>query len=132
MVPCLNRGNLWLQQSVVPKIHPSHNKASQTEVDVVESTVLKVYRQLQPSTQRQIFAWINIKILDRRPNSKKTFLLFQKMVCTTVRPTSMRYPELQHWQGCADFIADHIVYRPISHPTRLVSQHTTKSYELCL
>lgn len=62
MVPCLNRGNLWLQQSVVPKIHPSHNKASQTEVDVAESTVLKVYRQLQPSTQRQIFAWINIKI----------------------------------------------------------------------
>lgn len=42
MVPCLDRGNLWLQQSVVPKIHTSHNKASQSEVHVAGSTVLQV------------------------------------------------------------------------------------------
>ncbi|XP_018906017.2 dynein regulatory complex subunit 7 [Bemisia tabaci] len=40
----------------------------------------------------------------------------QKMVCTTIRPTKIRYPEFYRWQGCAQFIADNIDYEPLEKP----------------
>ncbi|KAK7870669.1 hypothetical protein R5R35_009838 [Gryllus longicercus] len=45
----------------------------------------------------------------------------QKMVCTTIRPTRLPYPELSNWEGCAHFVADHLVYVPLHKPTRFVS-----------
>lgn len=49
---------------VVPKIHPSHNKASQTEVNVTESSVLTVYKDNYNFWfNNRFLAWINIKIL---------------------------------------------------------------------
>ncbi|GLH07723.1 Coiled-coil domain-containing protein 135 [Gryllus bimaculatus] len=43
----------------------------------------------------------------------------QKMVCTTIRPTRLPYPELSNWEGCAHFVADHLVYVPLHKPTRI-------------
>ncbi|XP_056633325.1 dynein regulatory complex subunit 7 [Diorhabda sublineata] len=53
-----------------------------------------------------------------------------KMVCTTIRPTNVPYPELETWQGCASFLADHIKFEPMEDiptllPIRLYSPHTT-------
>lgn len=46
----------------------------------------------------------------------------QKFVSTTIRPTAFLYPELiGSWQGCASFVADHIVYEPLPDPLVLVS-----------
>jgi hypothetical protein len=46
----------------------------------------------------------------------------QKFVSTTIRPTAFLYPELiGSWQGCASFVADHIVYEPLPNPLVLVS-----------
>lgn len=70
MVPCLDRGNLWLQQSVVPKIHPSHNKASQTGVNVAESIVITIFRNSYNSDSTTNFSMGNHITLDRSPNSK--------------------------------------------------------------
>ncbi|XP_021925034.1 dynein regulatory complex subunit 7 isoform X2 [Zootermopsis nevadensis] len=37
----------------------------------------------------------------------------QKMVCTAIRPTSVRLPEFKTWEGCANFVADHLNYEPL-------------------
>lgn len=75
MVPCLDRGNLWLQQSVVPKIHPSHNKASQTGVTVAESTVIIVLTDNYNLDSTTNFSMGNYITLDRSPNSKDISLI---------------------------------------------------------
>lgn len=43
------------------------------------------------------------------------------MVCTTIRPTTIKYPEFQTWQGCAKFVADHLTYEVLENPIVLVS-----------
>ncbi|XP_023719299.1 dynein regulatory complex subunit 7 isoform X2 [Cryptotermes secundus] len=43
----------------------------------------------------------------------------QKMVCTTVRPTTIRLPEFRTWEGCANFVADHLNYKPLEKPQLL-------------
>jgi hypothetical protein len=47
----------------------------------------------------------------------------QKFVCTTIRPTTfVEFPELiDNWQACANFVADHILYEPLEHVTKIVS-----------
>lgn len=58
------------------------------------------------------------------------------MVCTTIRPTTMRFPEFQTWEGCASFVADHLNYEPLDKPQLLVSDHFSliknKSHSLCV
>uniref|UniRef100_A0A1B6DIF5 Dynein regulatory complex subunit 7 n=1 Tax=Clastoptera arizonana TaxID=38151 RepID=A0A1B6DIF5_9HEMI len=46
----------------------------------------------------------------------------QKMVCTTICPTKLRYPEFYTWQGCGKFISEHIIYKPLEKPTSLPSK----------
>ena len=55
---------------VVPKIHPSNNKASQTEVNVTESSVLTVYKTTTTFDSTTNFSLDKYKNLDRSPNSK--------------------------------------------------------------
>ncbi|XP_046401931.1 dynein regulatory complex subunit 7 [Ischnura elegans] len=43
----------------------------------------------------------------------------QKMVCTAIRPTMLPYPEFYTWQGCANFVADHITYKPLERFTSI-------------
>lgn len=45
------------------------------------------------------------------------------MVCTTIRPTTIRFPEFRTWEGCASFVADHLNYEPLEKPRLLVSDH---------
>lgn len=45
------------------------------------------------------------------------------MVCTTIRPTTIRFPEFKTWEGCANFVADHLNYEPLEKPQLLVSDH---------
>ncbi|XP_069689732.1 dynein regulatory complex subunit 7 isoform X3 [Periplaneta americana] len=40
----------------------------------------------------------------------------QKMVCTTIRPTTIRFPEFRTWEGCSSFVADHLDYEPLEKP----------------
>ncbi|KAF5280263.1 hypothetical protein FQR65_LT03071 [Abscondita terminalis] len=51
-----------------------------------------------------------------------------KMVCTTLRPTSLPYPEIEDWKDCASFVGDYFIYEPLEAPTllptRLCSPHT--------
>ncbi|XP_050298709.1 dynein regulatory complex subunit 7 [Anthonomus grandis grandis] len=68
------------------------------------------------------------------PNRKPLFLAcdnecgVQKLVCTTLRPTTLPYSEISTWENCAKFVADHIRYEtldePILIPKRLYSPHT--------
>lgn len=47
---------------------------------------------------------------------------FQKMVCTTIRPTILPYPELETWEGCANFVGDYLKYETLEDfPTLIVS-----------
>ncbi|KAK6635809.1 hypothetical protein RUM44_001063 [Polyplax serrata] len=45
----------------------------------------------------------------------------QKMVCTTVRPTTLKFSEFLTWDGCAKFVAEHLSYEILENPTVLVS-----------
>lgn len=47
----------------------------------------------------------------------------QKFVSTTIRPTTfVEFPVLiDNWQACASFVADHILYECLEHPTKIVS-----------
>nr|CAD7413019.1 unnamed protein product [Timema poppensis] len=60
---------------------------------------------------------------DRRPQflAADNECGIQKMVCTTIRPTSVPYPEFSTWQGCAKFVSDHLLYKPLEKPTVLFS-----------
>ncbi|KAF7643965.1 hypothetical protein LDENG_00230440 [Lucifuga dentata] len=44
----------------------------------------------------------------------------KKFVCTTLRPTPPSLPELQHWRGCAAFVADFLSLQPLESPINLV------------
>ncbi|KAK4884515.1 hypothetical protein RN001_000786 [Aquatica leii] len=44
-----------------------------------------------------------------------------KMVCTTLRPTTLPYPEIENWQDCASFVGDYLNYEPLKAPTLLQS-----------
>uniref|UniRef100_A0A336LWC1 Dynein regulatory complex subunit 7 n=1 Tax=Culicoides sonorensis TaxID=179676 RepID=A0A336LWC1_CULSO len=72
---------------------------------------------------------------EKHPNRKPLILCLenecgiQKFVATTIKPTVFLYPELiDNWQGCASFIADHIIYEPLEDqikiPKRLLSPET--------
>ncbi|KAJ8924232.1 hypothetical protein NQ315_007023, partial [Exocentrus adspersus] len=41
----------------------------------------------------------------------------QKMVCTTIRPTTLPYNELQSWEELIKFAGDHLKYEPLEEPT---------------
>ncbi|XP_018332441.1 dynein regulatory complex subunit 7 [Agrilus planipennis] len=51
-----------------------------------------------------------------------------KMVCTTIRATSLPYPEIQSWKEIAKFVGDYVDYEelenPIQIPPRLYSPNT--------
>lgn len=45
------------------------------------------------------------------------------MVCTTIRPTTLPYTELENWKDCANFVGDHLDFEPFEDfPTLLVSK----------
>ncbi|KAF5283910.1 hypothetical protein FQA39_LY04730 [Lamprigera yunnana] len=63
---------------------------------------------------------------DHQYPSRKPFLLacpnevgLMKMVCSTIRPTTLPYPEIELWRDCALFVADFFDYEPLEAPTLL-------------
>nr|CAD7593144.1 unnamed protein product [Timema genevievae] len=68
---------------------------------------------------------------DRRPQflAADNECGIQKMVCTTIRPTSVPYPEFSTWQGCAKFVSDHLLYKPLEKPTLLERSETSVKAE---
>ncbi|XP_046750685.1 dynein regulatory complex subunit 7-like [Diprion similis] len=44
-----------------------------------------------------------------------------KFVSTTIRPSTLPYPELSTWQGCAKFVSDYLTYEPPRNPILMVS-----------
>ncbi|GJQ81044.1 hypothetical protein Trydic_g21853 [Trypoxylus dichotomus] len=57
------------------------------------------------------------------PNRKPLFLAAdnecgqQKMVCTTLRRTTLPHTEIERWQDSASFVGDHLIYEPLEAPT---------------
>lgn len=46
------------------------------------------------------------------------------MVCTTIRPTTLPFPEIETWQECASFLGNHMEYEPLAVPTLFVSTNS--------
>ncbi|XP_008199980.1 dynein regulatory complex subunit 7 [Tribolium castaneum] len=69
------------------------------------------------------------------PHRKQLFLAsnnecgMQKMVCNTIRLTTLPYPEIETWQDCAKFVGNALRFEPFEIPTlipnRFYSPHTT-------
>ncbi|XP_045466856.1 dynein regulatory complex subunit 7 isoform X1 [Harmonia axyridis] len=69
------------------------------------------------------------------PNRKQLFLAcnneckIQKMVCTSIRPTTLPFVELEDWKSLVGFFGDHMEYEPLEiatlFPNRLCSPQTT-------
>lgn len=67
----------------------------------------------------------NEKYIDRMPLvlAPKNECGVQKFVSTTIRPTSLHYPDLiGSWEKISSFVADHIEYEPLTEPTTIVSR----------
>jgi len=43
-------------------------------------------------------------------------------VSTSIRPSTLPYPELYTWQGCANFVSDHLQYQAPKRPLAMVSK----------
>ncbi|XP_011303464.1 coiled-coil domain-containing protein lobo homolog [Fopius arisanus] len=43
----------------------------------------------------------------------------QKFVSTNIKPSTLSYPQLHTWLGCAKFVSDHLAYEPLSKPLAL-------------
>ena len=46
----------------------------------------------------------------------------QKFVSTTIRRSTLPYPELYTWQGCGKFVGDYIEYEPLDKALKMVSE----------
>ncbi|XP_063978455.1 dynein regulatory complex subunit 7 isoform X2 [Diachasmimorpha longicaudata] len=63
----------------------------------------------------------------------------QKFVSTNIKPSTLPYPQLHTWLGCAKFVSDHLAYEPLSKPlalperlcspTWLLTTQTANSFE---
>ncbi len=60
------------------------------------------------------------------PN-RKTLLLapfnecgIPKFVCTTIRPTTLKFSSFYDWRECAQFVSDYLQFEPLKTPTDLV------------
>uniref|UniRef100_A0A1B0GQC4 Uncharacterized protein n=1 Tax=Phlebotomus papatasi TaxID=29031 RepID=A0A1B0GQC4_PHLPP len=65
----------------------------------------------------------NEKYIDRMPLvlAPKNECGVQKFVSTTIRPTSLHYPDLiGSWEKISSFVADHIEYEPLTEPTTII------------
>ncbi|KAL3285629.1 hypothetical protein HHI36_000161 [Cryptolaemus montrouzieri] len=62
------------------------------------------------------------------PNRKQLFLAcdneckIQKMVCTSIRPTTLSYGDLEDWKKISEFFGDHMDYEPLEIATLFVSK----------
>ncbi|XP_076656812.1 dynein regulatory complex subunit 7 [Halictus rubicundus] len=98
------------------------------ELDLREDVYLKtlpcIYSTI--SDKEKVLAWyaenfrrqFHAKYPDRKP-----LLLVcenecdvQKFVSTTIRRSTLPYPELYTWQGCGKFVSDYINYVPLDKP----------------
>lgn len=46
--------------------------------------------------------------------------ILQKFICSTVRPTYLKFKELYEYDGCASFVSDYIAYEPLKIPNEMV------------
>lgn len=74
---------------------------------------------LDPRRFNPIESWKFMFIMFPRENIHN--LIFQKMVCTSIRPTTLPYVELEDWQGLVSFFGDHMDYEPLEIATLFVS-----------
>jgi len=67
---------------------------------------------------------------DRKPLflTPKNECGIEKFICTTLRPTQLKFPDLNQYSGCAEFVADYLNFEaldpPIDLPLTLVSPTT--------
>lgn len=43
-----------------------------------------------------------------------------KFVCSTIRPTSLKFSRLYDWQECAEFVSDFLEFQPLANTTDIV------------
>ena len=49
-------------------------------------------------------------------------VLFQKFICTTIRPTLLPYKEIYDYDSCAQFVADYVTFQVLDPVIDLVSE----------
>ena len=60
------------------------------------------------------------------PDRKQLFLQpynecgIPKFVCTTVRPTKLKFSQFYDWRECAQFVSDYLQFEQLKNPTELV------------
>ncbi|XP_053985520.1 dynein regulatory complex subunit 7-like [Hylaeus volcanicus] len=106
------------------------------EVDSRKELYLKTipssYRTL--SGKERVLAWyaenFRQQFHGKYPNRKPLLLVcenecgVQKFVSTTIRRSTLPYPELYTWQGCGKFVSDYIEYVPLDKALGMVSSRT--------
>lgn len=53
--------------------------------------------------------------------SKCKYCFWQKLVCTTIRPTQLPFKELYNWDGAAEFVADYLNFETLDPSYEIVS-----------
>ncbi|CAK9813590.1 Dynein regulatory complex subunit 7 [Anthophora quadrimaculata] len=86
------------------------------------------------SDKEKLLAWyaenFRQQFRAKYPNRKPLLLVcenechLQKFVSTTIRRSTLPYPELYTWQGCGKFVSDFIEYEPLDKALSMVSSRT--------
>lgn len=61
---------------------------------------------------------------DRKCLYKFKSLFVQKFMSTTIKRSTLPYPELYTWQECGKFVSDYVKYEPLNKPLKMVSSQT--------
>ncbi|KYM81825.1 hypothetical protein ALC53_07819 [Atta colombica] len=87
-------------------LHPSPDKRPENEHDIEKST----------STVEEILQQVQ----------RELCLIKLKFVSTSIRRSTLPYPELYTWRGCIQFISDNIEYQPLAEAFIMVSKKIWK------
>ena len=61
------------------------------------------------------------------PNRQKLFMSpynecgIEKFVCTTIRPTTLKFSHIYDWKECSNYVSDYLQFMPLKSPTEFVS-----------
>ncbi|KAG5310295.1 DRC7 protein, partial [Acromyrmex insinuator] len=124
-------------------LHPSSlDKRPEDEHDIEKSTstVVEILQQLQRELCLIKLCWPDVSIMTEDlyvqslpntyhcVNDKERLLLWyaenfrRKFVSTSIKRSTLPYPELYTWHGCVQFISDNIVYQPLAKAFIMVSK----------
>ena len=99
-----------------PNAYPSSYNSNTRKEELVIEYVYNFKKQFQ-------FIYPDRKPLFMSPYNECGI---EKFVCTTIRPTTLKFSKIYDWKDCGSFVSDYLQFVPLSNPTELVILFSNK------